>query len=246
MKFQRWWLPIFPIFLVGILGAAFPWLQQSLYFVDEANSNSGSTKRPGAILEPTSVPARNDVELPPTAPRHQQVKAAIVTVYGADGLGSGMVLRSDGLILTNKHIVDNSATVSVKTADGQTFNGTVVDFDLRYDLALIKLKHPQITFPTIQLAETVKLKPGERVYAIGSPAGQAGTLTIGTFTQVTAHGSLQTSPGLLNPGNSGGALLNEAGVVVGVNKGLLEDKSGLATPVAAAKALLQRYETINP
>jgi len=246
MKFQRWWLPIFPIFCAGIFWVAFPWLQHSLDFLAEVKLNSGSIKQPVATREATSALSTNGTESSPTHTIHQRVKAAIVTVYGAAGLGSGMILRSDGLILTNKHIVDNSAAVSVKTADGKTFNGTVVDFDLRYDLALVQLNQPQIILPTVDLAETIELKPGERVYAIGSPAGQAGTLTTGTFTRITSYGSLQTSPGLLNPGNSGGALLNEAGVVVGVNKGLLKDQSGLASPVAAAKALLQRYETINP
>jgi S1-C subfamily serine protease len=91
----------------------------------------------------------------------------------------------------------------------------------------------------------VKVQQGDRVYAIGSPGGNAGTLTRGTFTRITSEGSLQTSVGLLNPGNSGGPLLNQQGVVIGVNKGLLPDKSGLATPIAAAKNLLRRYESVN-
>lgn len=160
-------------------------------------------------------------------------------------MGSGMILRSQGLLLTNKHLTGNVAVVQVKTATGATYDGTVVDFDLRYDLALIQLKGNHSRLPAVTLANSMAVKPGDRVYAIGSPGGKAGTMTTGTFTRTTEHGSLQTSAGLLSPGNSGGPLLNAQGQVIGVNKGLLNDKTGLATPVSAAKALINRYDQIN-
>ncbi len=156
-----------------------------------------------------------------------------------------MIVRSPGLVITNKHIVGNSGTVKVQLMSGETLSGTVVDFDLRYDLALVKVQSPTAPLPTVTLAQQPTLLAGDRVYAIGSPGGQSGTITQGTFTRLTEHGSLQTSTGLLNPGNSGGPLLNAQGLVIGVNKGLLADNSGLATPVSEVVTLVQRYETVN-
>jgi len=242
MKLQRWWFPTASLLCLGVVVAVYPLLQHSLQSLAWDHRKSQPEERPVAELK------NADLEVAKKSPDddvHRQVAPAVVTVYGANGLGAGMILRSQGLVLTNKHIVDNFATVKIKVADGTMFDGSVVDFDLRYDLALIQIKQPNLNLPTVTLANTVNLKTGDRVYAIGSPGGQAGTLTTGTFTRITEHGSLQTSTGLLNPGNSGGPLLNEVGNVVGVNKGLLTDKSGLATPVTAAKTLLQRYETIH-
>jgi serine protease Do len=242
MNLKRWWLPTTSVLLLGIGVVVCPLLYNSFQFVLSKNSKSASQERPSLNQESTQATANPLSEKDRV---YHQAAPAIVTVYGANGLGSGMILRSQGLVLTNKHIVDNFVNVKVKTADNTTYEGHVVDFDLQYDLALIKVKTASLNLPVVALAETVKLKPGDRVYAIGSPGGKAGTLTTGTFTRTTQQGSLQISSGLLNPGNSGGPLLNTQGMVVGINKGLLPDQSGLATPVAAAKMLLQRYEAVN-
>lgn len=243
MKLQHWWLPVIPALLGAILIAVYPPLRHSLQLTVSANSKSSSAEQPSANSK-TAKSTGNTVSLADEV--YQKVNPAVVTVFGANGLGSGMILRSDGLILTNKHIVDNFANVSVKTANGKMLEGKVVDFDLQYDLALVKLNQPRLALPTVTLAATVNLKAGDRIYALGSPGGKAGTLTTGTFTRITPHGSLKTSAGLLNSGNSGGPLLNEQGVVVGVNKGLLEDKSGLATSISSVHPLLKRYEASNP
>jgi S1-C subfamily serine protease len=176
---------------------------------------------------------------------YQKVNAAVVTVYGAKELGSGMIVQADGLILTNKHVVENSPQPAIKTSTGQVYEAKVVDFDLRYDLALVRLKTKPTDLPTVTLASTARSQPGDRVYAIGSPNGKAGTITAGTFLRTTEQGSLQLSPGLLRPGNSGGPLLNADGEVIGINKGVLDDNSGLATSVVAIKELLARYDAIH-
>ncbi|MDX2241419.1 MAG: trypsin-like peptidase domain-containing protein [Leptolyngbyaceae cyanobacterium bins.302] len=242
MKLQRWWLLVLPACLVGVALGMYPILQNSVKSIARENHQSSFSE----TFSSNRKMSQTVVEKPSEADGvYQKVKPAVVTVYGADGLGSGMVLRSQGLILTNKHIVQNSANINIKTADGKTFEGTVVDFDLRYDLALVQLKASTLNLPTVALADAVHLKAGDQVYAIGSPGGKEGTLTTGTFRQMTQHGSLQTSPGLLNPGNSGGPLVSRRGAVIGVNKGLLPDNSGLATPISAVKTLLTRYETVN-
>ncbi len=179
---------------------------------------------------------------------YQKVNSAIVTVYGVKELGSGMIVRTDGLVLTNKHVVENSTFPSIKTASGEVYEAEVIDFDLRYDLAIVRLKtkaSDPITLQTVTLASNLQLQPTDRVYAIGSPGGKAGTMTSGTFLRTTQQGSLQVSAGLLSPGNSGGPLLNANGEVIGINKGVLENNTGVATSVTAIKELLARYDAIH-
>lgn len=173
----------------------------------------------------------------------QKTNPAVVTIYSGREIGSGIILGSAGLVLTNKHVVWSSPQLEVKTANGRIYPGWVTALDLQFDLALVQLDTKE-RFPIVQMANTVNVQPGQRVYAIGSPAGQAGTFTTGTFTRITSHGSIQTSPGLLEPGNSGGPLLNSQAEMIGVNKGLLRDGSGLATRVEAVKSFLRRNNRI--
>jgi S1-C subfamily serine protease len=176
---------------------------------------------------------------------YQQVNPAVVTVYSTKDLGSGMVLKSSGLILTNRHVIQASINTTVKTSTGEVYEGQVIDFDMRYDLALIKLKAPNLQLPTVTLANTVAVQPGDPVFTIGSPGGKPGVITSGTYVGTNEYGSLQTSAGLLSPGNSGGPLLNAQGEVIGISKGLLDNNSGLATSVDPIKEMLSRYERIH-
>ncbi|WP_421655844.1 S1C family serine protease [Leptothermofonsia sp. ETS-13] len=169
----------------------------------------------------------------------QTVNPAVVTIYCGAEIGSGSIITSEGLVITNKHVVWSSPVMTVKTAGGKTYKGWVTSVDMQYDLALVQLETKD-RLPTVRLASKMNLKPGQKVYAIGSPGGQAGTFTKGTFTRITKHGSLQTSTGLLQPGNSGGPLLNSQGEMVGVNKGLLKDGSGLATSVIPMRMFIER------
>lgn len=239
MKISSWLVAIAAVGLPGVLLVSYPPLQRSI------QSTLSATHPPPSTL-PQSSHGNAQASVGDETDRiYQRVNPAVVTAYGMNGMGSGLILRSNGLILTNKHLVDRAIKLTVKTATGETYEGKVVDFDLRYDLALVKLQSTNLALPTVAIAPKVNVKQGDRVYAIGSPAGKTGTLTTGTFLRTTEHGSLQTSAGLLNPGNSGGPLLNTNGDVIGVNKGLLPDKTGLATPVSAVKALVERYDAVN-
>lgn len=236
---------------LGILGALYPLAQKSLQpvsrenFQSQAQLEAATSAKTTPTEQPETLPAANANLSPEAQTIYAQVNPAVVTVYSVRELGSGMIVRSQGLVLTNKHLVQNLARVKVKTSTGQVYDGAVVDFDLQYDLALIKLDQTEQPLPTVALAETVTLQTGDRLYAIGNPAGKPGVLSSGTFVQTTEHGSLQISAGMLAPGNSGGPLINTAGLVVGINKGLLADKTGLATAVKPLQTLIQRYESIN-
>lgn len=191
----------------------------------------------------------SSVATPATEPVFSHIRSAIVTVYCGNEVGSGSFVNSGGLVLTNKHVVETGNSVQIKTSSGKRYAGEVVMIDLQHDLALVQLHSGfkaeplRDRFSTVQLATRVSVPPGATVYAIGSPGDRAGTLTSGTFTRLTEHGSIQTSPGVLQPGNSGGPLLNAQGEMIGVNKGVLDDNSGLATSVDAVQAMLTRWRS---
>jgi S1-C subfamily serine protease len=171
----------------------------------------------------------------------------------ATGVGSGIVLTSDGYILTNNHVVENSTSLSVQLADGRTVSATVVKTDPQHDLAIIKANATGLTPATLGTSSTVQV--GETVVAIGSPLGTFTgsvtegiisatnrTITVGDSTSrtgTTLSGLLQTDAAI-NPGNSGGPLVDTAGKVIGVSTAGSTQANGLnfAIPIDTAKALI--------
>lgn len=149
------------------------------------------------------------------------------------GTGTGFVIRSDGYILTNNHVVEsvvNSGTLTVSFNDGKSVRGAIVGVDPAYDLAVIKVSRTGV--PALQFGNSDKVQVGDTVIAIGSPLGLSGTVTSGIISAknraVTAgdgqsEGSfinaLQTDAAI-NPGNSGGPLVDRTGAVVGVNSAI--------------------------
>ncbi len=149
------------------------------------------------------------------------------------GTGTGFVIRSDGYILTNNHVVENvrrSGSLNVSFNDGKVVRGKIVGVDPAYDLAVIKVARTGV--PALQFGNSDKVQVGDAVIAIGSPLGLSGTVTSGIISAknraVTAgdgesEGSfinaLQTDAAI-NPGNSGGPLVDKTGAVVGVNSAI--------------------------
>lgn len=179
---------------------------------------------------------------------YRRTNPAVVTIYHNDETGSGSIIRSDGLILTANHVVQGArgwGSIQIKTASGETFTGQVLAQDRYNDLALVQVRSSR-PLPTVPLASTLGLRPGQQVFAIGSPFGRSGTMTQGVFTGNTHWGDLTTNPGLLKPGNSGGPLLNTRGELVGINKGLLRDDSGVSTSVQIARSFLQKQRMLEP
>jgi serine protease Do len=148
----------------------------------------------------------------------------------AQGLGSGFIISSDGYVLTNAHVVADSDEVIVRLADSREFKGKIVGVDSRTDVALLKV--PATGLPTVKLGNSENLKVGEWVAAIGSPFGFVNTITAGI---VSAKGRslpdetfvpfIQTDVAV-NPGNSGGPLLNLRGQVVGINSAIYSRTGG--------------------
>ena len=141
------------------------------------------------------------------------------------GLGSGFIVSPDGYIVTNAHVVENADEVKVRLTDKRELKAKVVGVDTRSDVAVIKVDATDL--PTVKIGDSNKLRTGEWVIAIGSPYGFANTVTAG-IVSATSRDNLSTDPNMdavpfiqtdvaVNPGNSGGPLLNMRGEVVGIN-----------------------------
>jgi len=172
------------------------------------------------------------------------------------GQGSGFVLNKDGLILTNNHVIEGAQRggVEVTLADKHRYKAAVVTVDKSHDLALLKITAPNLVPAT--LAESSEgLMVGQRVYAIGNPFGLSGTMTrgiisairsVGTPTGAQIEDAIQTDASV-NPGNSGGPLLNSRGEVIGITTMIASngaDQSsgiGFAIPINTAKAVLDDF-----
>jgi S1-C subfamily serine protease len=160
------------------------------------------------------------------------------------GLGSGFIIRPDGVILTNAHVVQGADEVKVTLKDGRTFEGRVLGLDTATDLAVVRINAKDLK--TMRLGNSEALKPGEWAIAIGNPLGLDNTVTVGIISAIgrtssevqmpdKRTGFIQTDAAI-NPGNSGGPLLNADGEVIGVNTAIIGRAQGLgfAIPINTA------------
>ncbi|NDF02024.1 MAG: PDZ domain-containing protein [Actinobacteria bacterium] len=199
------------------------------------NAGSGSLFDSGAKF----VSVSNSIERAPDSISALAAKVlpsvvSISTRNGSEGgTGTGFVIRSDGYLLTNNHVVAGvvgGGSLRVSFNDGKTVDGKIVGTDSAYDLAVIKVELKNLT--ALQFGDSEKVQVGDSVIAIGSPLGLAGTVTSGiisaknravTAGSSTSEGSfinaLQTDAAI-NPGNSGGPLVDKSGAVIGVNSAI--------------------------
>ncbi len=171
------------------------------------------------------------------------------------GIGSGLILTSNGYILTNRHVVEGSQTLSVQLEDGKSYPAQLIETATDNDLALIKIDATGLT--PARIADSSKIQVGQTALAIGSPLGTyTETVTRGiisglgrtvsvrddtTGRPVTLSNLIQTDAAI-NPGNSGGPLLDASGAVVGLNTAVSSTAQGLgfAIPINDAKSLIDK------
>ncbi|MFP5310948.1 MAG: S1C family serine protease, partial [Actinomycetes bacterium] len=177
----------------------------------------------------------------------ENLSPSVVTIFTQSGLGSGVVYSADGLILTNEHVVRGATTVEVGFADGQRVEGTVKASDAVTDLALVQAKRTGLPKPTFQSSLP---KVGEGALVLGSPLGFENTATAGIISGLhrSIPGSASNSLSLvdliqtdapISPGNSGGAVINMRGEVIGISEAYIPPSSGavslgFAIPAATA------------
>ena len=178
-------------------------------------------------------------------------------VTAFEGSGSGIVITPDGYVLTNHHVVMDAPAVEVLLADGSVAKAEKVGSDPDTDLALLRVHRHSL--PSVELGDSATLRQGQLVVAIGNPFGLQASVTAGVVSALSR--TLRASNGrliediiqtdaALNPGNSGGALLDSAGRVIGVNTAIVAGATGtgFAVPVNTAKRVipeLLRYGRVH-
>ena len=156
----------------------------------------------------------------------------------AQGAGSGIIFAPDGYILTNSHVVDGARQVVVTLADGHDIPGEVIGQDPDTDVAVVRISPPNGSkLPAARLGDSDKLLVGQLVVAIGSPVGLQSTVTVGIVSALhrtlPGYGGqmiediIQTDAAV-NPGNSGGPLVNSLGDVIGINVAVVQQAQGLS------------------
>ena len=170
--------------------------------------------------------------------------------YKQQGAGSGIIISSDGLILTNNHVVGDADTITVRLADEREFEGKMVGTDPQSDVALIRIDAKDL--PVLPLGDSDKLEVGEWVIAIGSPFELNQTVTVGVVSAkgrnrmgISDYENFIQTDAAINPGNSGGPLLNIHGEVIGINTAIFSRSGGymgigFAIPINMAKAIKQQ------
>jgi S1-C subfamily serine protease len=182
----------------------------------------------------------------------EKVKTAVVKIelYKRDknkevlaGTGSGFLFSSDGFLFTNSHVVHNAEIIKIKLHDGSTLIASLIGEDPDTDLAILKISVSEFT--PVKLGDAEILKIGQLVIAIGNPLGFQHTVTAGVVSALgrTLEGqtgrmmdSMIQTDAALNPGNSGGPLINTDGEVVGVNTATIRGAQGLCFAISITTA----------
>ncbi len=171
---------------------------------------------------------------------YQQVSPSVVTIKTSTGLGSGWVYDANGIIVTNDHVVAGETKVEVDFTNGQKVYGNVAGEDQYSDLAIVKVDPSGLSLQPLSMGDSKTLQVGQIVVAIGNPFGLNSTMTTGIISALGrtlqsgnttvsganfSSGDIIQTDAPLNPGNSGGPLLNLNGEVIGVNSAIRTDSS---------------------
>ncbi len=173
-----------------------------------------------------------------------KVKPSVVGIVTESGFGSGFFINADGYILTNAHVVANSQSVTVYDSNEKTYNATIVGSDNQTDIAVIKIEGTD--FPAVEIGDSAMLKLGETVVAIGNPrsmelyASVTSGIVSGLDRTISVEGvdfNLIQTDASINSGNSGGALINHFGQVIGITNAKFANSEGLGFAIPANTAI---------
>ncbi len=148
-----------------------------------------------------------------------------------EGMGSGVIIESDGLIVTNNHVIEDADEIIVILSDKREFKGIIVGTDPKSDLAVIRIKAKGL--PTIPWGNSSKIQVGAYILAIGNPFGLTQTVTMGIISAIgraniglTDYEDFIQTDAAINPGNSGGAMVNIQGELIGINTAIFTRSGG--------------------
>ncbi len=232
-----------------------------------------------ALLLPVAARASSQARRTPVVAAVERVAPAVVNIaaeaivrepdpfFGdffprsrrAESLGSGLVIGSTGVVVTNAHVIEGASRIVVTTADGRELEADVLGSDRDSDIAVLKLEASGL--PAVPLGSSADLMIGETVIALGNPFGLSNTVTSGVLSAwgrtVPGEGGerlftdfLQTDASI-NPGNSGGPLVNLDGEVIGINTAIIAGAEGIGFAIPADRARrvvedLQRFGSLQP
>ena len=233
-------------------------------FTPEAQGGEGSTEKPGININPMpdgidqyaenhAVGTLSNNEI------HKKVSPSVVGVvayignsyFGGEGEGSGIIMSSDGYVITNAHVVEGSQMIDVVLTNGETYPATIVGMDVATDLAVLKVEATDL--PAAEFGDSDALEIGDRLVAIGNPGGLqfASSQTVGSVSALDRSISVGDSgyaleliqtDAAINPGNSGGALINAYGQVIGINSAKISgdgfEGMGFAIPITDAMPII--------
>ena len=160
--------------------------------------------------------------------------------------GTGCIIHKSGIILTSAHVIDTGRNIVVTMSNGQNYDAKVLKrFDESEDIVLLKISAAQ-ELKTVKFGDSEKIKVGQKVLAIGNPFGFTGTLTQGIISRIDyAKNRIQTDAAI-NPGSSGGPLLNKKGEIIGINQAIFNPDNnisnigiGFAIPINVVKDYLK-------
>jgi serine protease Do len=177
-----------------------------------------------------------------TAPSIVSIEADI---QDGTSSGTGCIIDSRGIILTSSHVIEDAKTIEIITSDGKKYKAKLIAImGENNDLAILKINSDK-SLPVIKLGDSTKIKVGQKVLAIGNPFGFAKTLTTGIISRIDYQRNKIQTDAAINPGCSGGPLLNSSGEVIGISQSIYNpdnNKSnigiGFAVPVNAAKRFI--------
>lgn len=172
-------------------------------------------------------------------------------VFPQQGAGSGVIVRPDGYILTNNHVVQGATTIKVTLIGGKALTGRIVGRDPLADLAVIKVDSKD-ALPAARLGSSGTLQVGQLAIAIGNPFGLGSTVTTGVVSalnrnielpNLVVENLIQTSAAI-NPGNSGGALVDSSGAIIGINTAIIPNAQGIGFAIPSDVARVEMEQLI--
>jgi S1-C subfamily serine protease len=172
-------------------------------------------------------------------------------VFPQQGAGSGVIVRPDGYIITNNHVVQDATAIKVTLIGGKTLTGKIVGRDPLADLAVIKVDSRD-PLPAARMGSSGALQVGQLAIAIGNPFGLGSTVTTGVVSalnrnielpSLVVENLIQTSAAI-NPGNSGGALVDSSGAVIGINTAIIPNAQGIGFAIPSDVARVEMEQLI--